>query len=54
MNKEVIFEAIINGDEVNTIDPVIKIKIDNGYHEYEYSAEEVKNIMVRIKKELNP
>lgn len=42
------YEAIINGDPLDTIDPVhsITVIIDNGASEYRYSAEELQSLQI--------
>lgn len=51
MDKPV-YEALINGSEIDTIDPIVSVKvvINNGYYEYEYGPDEVKTIEIRKRK----
>jgi hypothetical protein len=38
------YRVIINGDEYQSIDPVVKVVIYNGYASYEYYMEDLKTI----------
>jgi hypothetical protein len=41
------FEAIINGNEMESLDPVVRIIIDNGFHRYEFAPADVQRIDIR-------
>ncbi len=41
------FEAIINGNELESLDPVQRIIIDNGFHQYEFTPDSVQSIQIR-------
>jgi len=47
--EDIIYEAIINGDTISTIDPVIKVVIHNNTYGYEYFPEDIKALEIRIK-----
>ncbi len=46
-DNEPVFEAVINGKESETIDPVVRIVVDNGHHQYEFKPEELQSLVVR-------
>lgn len=41
------FEAVINGDEIATIDPIVRVIIDNGFHYYEFTPDEMQTLVIR-------
>lgn len=43
------FEAVINGGEsiFDCIDPVVRIIIDNGFHQYEFEPGEITTLEIR-------
>ena len=43
------YEIIINGDPLDTIDPIwsVKIVINNGAHDYEYTPDQLQSLQVR-------
>ena len=41
------FEAVINGDERESLDPVVRVIIDNGFHRYEFAPEDIQRIEIR-------
>lgn len=41
------YEATINGDKLETIDPVVRIIIDNGFQQYEFAPEDIHRIEIR-------
>jgi len=54
MENKDYYEAIIDGEEGDIIDPVLGVRIDdegiaiyNGFSEYEYSRKDVKEILIR-------
>jgi hypothetical protein len=47
MSKTVSFEAVIDGNEIDTIDPVVSITISNGYSSYAFAAAEIRKIEIR-------
>lgn len=41
------YEAVVNGDELSSIDPVVRVIIDNGYHQYEFKPDEIPSLVIR-------
>ena len=48
------FEAVIDGNELGAIDPVVRIIIDNGFHHYELDPKEVCSIVLRPLRSKDP
>ena len=45
MNQELKYEVRINGDDL--YNPIVSITIDNGFYEYVFKPEDIKEIIVR-------
>ena len=43
------YEALINGDPLDTIDPIhsVTIIINNGAHDYTYTVEQLQTLVIR-------
>ena len=45
--KEPVYEAIVNDDPADTIDPVIEVIIRTDSHDYQYPASQIKSLIIR-------